>query len=103
MEYAENKRKAYTKIKNIVPIASVSQFHRPLYSSGHWLFGFASKQLHPIQDMQADTWNQFGLKTRYYNTDLHVGAFMLAKLVKEKLGRDELFASISKFIGRGNH
>lgn len=53
--------------------------------------------------MQADTWNQFGLKTRYYNTDLHVGAFMLAKLVKEKLGHDELFASISKFIGRGNH
>jgi spermidine synthase len=88
-EYAENMRKAHTKIKNIFPVASVYQFHMPTYPSGHWLFGFASKKFDPIRDIQADTWNNFGLHTKYYNTDLHVGAFMLPTFVKEKLNRNE--------------
>lgn len=88
-EYAENMRKAHKKIKGIFPIASVYQFHMPTYPSGHWLFGFASKALHPIKDIQVDAWDKFGLKTKYYNTDLHVGAFALPTFVKESLDRDE--------------
>lgn len=88
-EYAENMKKAHTKIKGIFPIASVYQFHMPTYPSGHWLFGFASKALHPIKDIQADQWNALGLKTKYYNTDLHVGAFALPTFVKEELNRHE--------------
>lgn len=77
------------KIKSIFPIASVYQFHMPTYPSGHWLFGFASKALHPIKDIQVDAWDKFALKTKYYNTDLHVGAFALPTFVKESLDRDE--------------
>lgn len=88
-EYAENMQKAHKKIKSIFPIASVYQFHMPTYPSGHWLFGFASKELHPIQDIQVGAWEKFGLKTKYYNTDLHVGAFALPTYVKEKLNRNE--------------
>ncbi|MEG0440064.1 MAG: spermidine synthase, partial [Solibacillus sp.] len=69
--------------------ASVYQFHMPTYPSGHWLFGFASKALHPIKDIQVEAWDKFGLKTNYYNTDLHVGAFALPTFVKEALDRDE--------------
>lgn len=87
-EYAENMRKAHKKIKNIFPIASVYQFHMPTYPSGHWLFGFASKALHPTKDIQAEAWEKFGLKTKYYNTDLHVGAFALPTFVKEALERE---------------
>ncbi|MFE3575490.1 polyamine aminopropyltransferase [Lysinibacillus sp. NPDC059133] len=89
VEYAENMRKAHKKIKDIFPIASVYQFHMPTYPSGHWLFGFASKVLHPIKDIQVDAWDKFALKTNYYNTDLHVGAFALPTFVKEALDRDE--------------
>lgn len=88
-EYAENMKKAHQKIKGIFPIASVYQFHMPTYPSGHWLFGFASKALHPIKDIQTDKWTKFGLKTKYYNTDLHVGAFALPTFVREELERSE--------------
>lgn len=81
-------RKAHKKIQGIFPIASVYQFHMPTYPSGHWLFGFASKALHPIKDIQVEEWNKFGLKTKYYNTDLHIGAFALPTYVKESLTRD---------------
>lgn len=88
-EYAENMRKAHTKIKKIFDIAKVYQFHMPTYPSGHWLFGFASKKFDPIQNVQTEAWSNFGLHTKYYNTDLHVGAFMLPTFVKEKLAREE--------------
>jgi len=78
-------KKAHQKIRKIFPIAKVYQAHIPTYPSGHWLFGFASKTLDPIQDANFAAWKQLGLETKYYNTDLHVGAFMLPTYVKELL------------------
>ncbi|QEK12786.1 polyamine aminopropyltransferase [Crassaminicella thermophila] len=77
--------RASRKIKNIFPIAEVYQAHIPTYPSGHWLFGFASKKLHPVKDIDPQKWNSLGLKTKYYNTDLHVGAFALPNYVKEMI------------------
>lgn len=77
--------RAHKKIRDIFPISRVYQFHMPTYPSGHWLFGFASKSLDPIRDAQFEKWETFGLKTRYYNTDLHVGCFALPTYVKEML------------------
>lgn len=88
-EYAENMKKAHRKIRDIFPITHVYQYHMPTYPSGHWLFGFASKAFDPLQDLQADEWAKFGLKTKYYNTDLHKGAFALPSYVKEALLADE--------------
>ncbi|SHJ72865.1 polyamine aminopropyltransferase [Tepidibacter formicigenes] len=75
--------KANSKLKKIFPIVHVYQANIPTYPSGYWLFGFASKKYDPIKDLQADKWNNFGLKTKYYNTDLHIGAFALPSFVKE--------------------
>ena len=61
------------------------QTHIPTYPSGHWLFGFASKNLHPIYDLKADEWKKFGIKTRYYNTELHKGCFALPNYVLDVL------------------
>lgn len=86
--YEEDARemiRASRKIKNIFPIAEVYQSHIPTYPSGHWLFGFASKKLHPVKDLDADKWNALGLKTKYYNTDLHIGAFALPTYVREMI------------------
>lgn len=83
--YAHEMKRAHSKIKDTFPIAQVYQFHMPTYPSGHWLFGFASKKFHPLEDLKADAWNAFGLHTRYYNTDLHKGAFMLPTYIKESL------------------
>lgn len=82
-KYAKELGRATSKIRNIFPIAEIYQFHMPTYPSGHWLFGFASKKLHPVKDYKPEVWNSLGIKTKYYNTDLHVGCFCLPTYVKE--------------------
>ena len=62
--------------------------HIPTYPSGHWFFGFASKTLDPVKDLKAKEWNEKQIKTRYYNTDLHVGAFAIPNYVKELLNEE---------------
>ena len=83
--YSHEMKRAHSKIKDTFPIAKVYQFHMPTYPSGHWLFGFASKKFDPVKDLQANKWQDFGIKTKYYNTDLHIGAFMLPTYVKDEL------------------
>ena len=78
-------QRAHSKIKSIFPVALVYQAHIPTYPSGHWLFGFASKGLDPIADLKEEEWNSLGLKTKYYNTDLHKGCFAIPNYVKELL------------------
>ncbi len=84
-EFANNMKRAHKRIKEIFPICSVYQAHIPTYPSGHWLFGFASKKHDPIKDLKKEEWDKLGLKTKYYNTDLHVGCFALPNYVKEML------------------
>ncbi|MDB8552207.1 polyamine aminopropyltransferase [Turicibacter sanguinis] len=82
---AHEMKRAHEKISRIFKVSKVYQAHIPTYPSGHWLFGFASKTLDPIQDAKISDWQALGLKTKYYNTDLHVGSFMLPTYVKEML------------------
>ena len=82
---AREMRKAHRKIKNIFPIAKVYEFHIPTYPSGHWLFGFASKSLDPVDDFKPEEWKKFNLKTKYYNIELHKASFALPTYVKELL------------------
>ncbi len=83
--YAASMKRAHQRIKDSFPIAKIYQAHIPTYPSGHWLFGFASKKYDPVGDLDAGQWNNLGIKTRYYNTDLHVGAFAIPNYVKEQL------------------
>jgi len=79
-------QRAFGRIKGCFPIARAYQANVPTYPSGHWLLGYGAKNLHPVRDMQ-ESWKDFGLETKYYNTKLHVGAFALPnhvlKLLKE--------------------
>ncbi|MDN5308504.1 MAG: spermidine synthase [Eubacteriaceae bacterium] len=86
--YAEDAiamQRAHKRIVNSFPVSRVYQAHIPTYPSGHWLFGFASKKYHPIDDLKAVKWNALGFKTHYYNTRLHVGSFALPNYVEELL------------------
>lgn len=77
-------QRAHRRIKEFFPICKVYQAHIPTYPSGHWLFGYASKTVDPLK-ADAERWNALGLETRYYNTDLHKGCFMIPNYVKELL------------------
>ena len=80
-------RDAHAHIAVEFPVSTVYQCHIPSYPSGHWLFGFASKKYHPIGNLDEERWNRLGIKTRYYNTELHRGAFALPNYVKELLNQ----------------
>lgn len=81
--------RAHKKITSLFPVAKVYQFHQPTYPSGHWLFGFASKTFDPITDHQPERWEENGLKTKYYNSEIHKAAFALPTYVLEALASDE--------------
>lgn len=78
-------QRAHKRIVESFPLSRVYQAHIPTYPSGHWLFGFASKKYHPLKDLRAAEWQKRQLKTRYYTTQLHRGAFMLPAYVEEML------------------
>lgn len=84
-KYAYEMKRAHSKLKKSFQISRVYEFYMPTYPSGHWLFGFASKSLDPAKDFKPAVWNRFGLKTKYYNTDLHIASFALPNYVKELL------------------
>lgn len=84
-EYAAAMKRAHSRIKAFFPIALVYQAHIPTYPSGHWLFGFASKKYHPVNDQNAEWWLEQGLRTRYYNRFVHSGCFALPNNVRDTL------------------
>ena len=88
-EYSRLMQRAHKRIREFFPISKVYQVHIPTYASGHWLFGFASKTYDPVKDLDADKWNALGLATRYYNTDIHKGAFAIPNYVKELLDTED--------------
>lgn len=86
--YAEDAaamQRSHKRIVNTFPISRVYQAHIPTYAAGYWLFGFASKKYHPIEDLDTERWNKMHLRTRYYTTRLHVGAFYLPAFLEEML------------------
>ncbi len=84
-EYARSMQRAHKRIQDFFPVCRVYQAHIPTYPSGHWLFGFASKTYDPLIDIDEKAWNSLGLKTKYYNTEIHKGSFALPNYVKELL------------------
>lgn len=83
--YQQAMKRAHARLVETFPIAKVYQAHIPTYASGHWLFGFASKTYDPIRDHHPQVWEALGLKTKYYNSELHKACFALPTYVKEQL------------------
>ena len=82
-------QRAHRNIVHSFELSRLFQAHIPTYPSGHWLFGFSSRGVHPVRDLNPDWWNSLGLETRYYNTNLHKGAFYLPNYVQKLLEKVE--------------
>ena len=76
-------KKAHKNSVRVFDISRVFQASIPSYASGHWLFGFSSKKFHPTKDIDKKAWKELGIKTRYYNANLHIGAFALPTYVED--------------------
>ncbi len=84
-EDAEAMQRSHMRFASTFPISRVYQAHIPTYAAGYWLFGFASKKYHPVDDLDTARWNALKFRTRYYTTRLHVGAFCLPAFLEEML------------------
>lgn len=82
-------RSMHRKVFSSFPISRVYQASIPTCPAGYWMFGFASKKYHPLIDFNPVRWKARGLKTWYYTTNLHQGAFMLPKYVEDLLEEEE--------------
>ncbi len=82
---AEAMQRSHQRIVSTFPISRVYQAHIPTYAAGYWLFGFASKKYHPIDDFDAAKWEALHIETRYYTTRLHVGSFYLPAFLEKML------------------
>ena len=78
-------QRMHRRIVTSFSLSRVYQVHIPTYPSGHWLFGFASKKYHPVEGVDFARWKALGIKTRYYNTQLHAASFALPNYVEEML------------------
>ncbi len=82
-------RSMHRKVYRSFPISRVYQASIPTCPAGIWMFGFASKKYHPLRDFDAMRWKRREIKTWYYTTNLHMGAFMLPKYVEDLLEEEE--------------
>ena len=82
---AEAMQRSHKRIVNTFPISRVYQAHIPTYAAGYWLFGFASKKYHPIDNFDRDRWLALHLDTQYYTVRLHTGAFFLPAFLEKML------------------
>ena len=80
-----NQQGSHQRIVRTFPISRVYQAHIPTYAAGYWLFGFASKKYHPIDDLNKEKWLSLHLDTKYYTVRLHMGAFFLPAFLERML------------------
>ncbi|RMG41245.1 MAG: polyamine aminopropyltransferase [Methanobacteriota archaeon] len=73
------------KLKTVFDNLHFYQAHIPTYPSGHWAFGFGTKKYHPLNDFQEQRYDNSNLKFKYYNKDIHRGAFALPTFFREMI------------------
>ena len=83
--HADIQKKMYRNLRAVFPIVEMYQAFIPTYPSGLWSFAFASKRYHPVRDFDRQRAAGRGVATRYYNEDLHLGAFMLPTFARENI------------------
>ena len=73
------------RLTSVFPINKLYLSSVPSYAAGYLLFGYSAKTANPETDVQSEAWEKQAIRTRYYNTDVHRGAFCLPNYIKELL------------------
>ena len=83
--HAEIQKSMFANLRSVFPIVEMYQAFIPTYPSGLWSFAFASKKYHPLKNFDRERAASRPFATKYYNEDLHVGAFALPTFAKENI------------------
>lgn len=74
-------------LKPIFPVVDAYLFTNLTYPGGLWAFAYASKGLRPVEDLRPRRVAAARLPLKWYNADVHVGAFALPQFLRRALGR----------------
>lgn len=74
-------------LKPVFPVVDAYLFTNLTYPGGLWAFTYASKGLRPVRDFKPARVSAARLPLRWYNADVHTGAFALPQFLKDALGR----------------
>jgi spermidine synthase len=74
-------------LKPIFPVVDAYLFTNLTYPGGLWAFTFASKGLRPVRNFQPRRVKAAKLPLKWYNAEVHAGAFALPEFVRKALGR----------------
>ncbi|MEK7388819.1 MAG: polyamine aminopropyltransferase [Elusimicrobiota bacterium] len=74
-------------MRPIFPIVEACLFTNLTYPGGLWAFTVAAKTLHPTRDFRPERVKKSKIPLRWYNADVHVGAFALPNFLKKELSR----------------
>ena len=74
-------------MRPIFPVVEACLFTNLTYPGGLWAFTFASKGLHPIDNFKPQRVKASKISLRWYNADIHSGAFSLPSFLRTAIGR----------------
>ncbi len=73
----------YRKLNKVFPVVKMYLASVPTYPSGVWSFAFCSKNIDPIDNFNENRYNEYNLKLKYYNNNIHKAAFAIPNFVKD--------------------
>jgi spermidine synthase len=74
-------------LKPVFPVHDAYLFNNLTYPGGLWAFTYASKGLRPVKDFRPARVAAARMPLRWYNAEVHAGAFALPQFLKKALGR----------------
>jgi len=74
-------------LKPVFPVVDAYLFTNLTYPGGLWAFTYASKGLRPVKDFRPARVAAARFPLRWYNAEVHAGAFALPQFLKKALGR----------------
>lgn len=84
--YHESIKSVFGACNELYPVTEMFLAFIPLYPTGMWSMLFASKGIEPISDEVMErvdaAYATFGKDLKYYNKEIHIGAFALPNFVK---------------------
>jgi spermidine synthase len=74
-------------LKPIFPVVDAYLFTNLTYPGGLWTFTYASKGIRPVRNFQPQRVKAAKLPLKWYNAEVHAGAFALPEFIRKALGR----------------
>jgi len=73
----------YKKLNKVFPIVKMYIASVPTYPAGIWSFAFCSKNVDPLKNFNENRYNEYRLKLKYYNNEIHKACFAVPNFAKE--------------------